>query len=146
MDGSSIRIIFGLPIRARPTASICCSPPDSVPASWRRRSLRRGNRSYTSSMVFALSVGSVKAPISRFSSTVIWGKICRPSGTCASFRVMILLGSVLRKSCPSKVTEPLAAFSSPVIVRSVVVFPAPLAPISETISPSFTVMETPFSA
>ena len=93
-----------------------------------------------------MSVGSVKVPISRFSSTVIWGKICRPSGTWASFKVMILLGSVLRRSCPSKVMEPLAAFSSPVMVRSVVVLPAPFAPISETISPSFTVIETPFSA
>jgi len=27
---------------ARPTASICRSPPDNVPARWRRRSLRRG--------------------------------------------------------------------------------------------------------
>ena len=39
------KIIFGFPIRARPTASICCSPPESVPASWRLRSFKRGNRS-----------------------------------------------------------------------------------------------------
>ena len=32
MDGSSITISLGLLIRARPMASICCSPPESVPA------------------------------------------------------------------------------------------------------------------
>ena len=35
-------------INARPTASICCSPPLIVPARWRTRSPRRGNRSSTS--------------------------------------------------------------------------------------------------
>ena len=43
MDGSSIRMIFGLDISARPIASICCSPPDKVPAIWFLRSSRRGN-------------------------------------------------------------------------------------------------------
>ena len=33
-DGSSIRSTRGLPISARPIASICCSPPDSEPATW----------------------------------------------------------------------------------------------------------------
>src|SRR3954463_263720 len=32
IDGSSIRSSFGRPISARPMATICCSPPDSVPA------------------------------------------------------------------------------------------------------------------
>ncbi|CAN3968991.1 Cellulose biosynthesis protein BcsF, partial [Dysosmobacter welbionis] len=31
-DGSSSIISFGRDIRARPTASICCSPPERVPA------------------------------------------------------------------------------------------------------------------
>ena len=47
IDGSSIRIVFGWLIRARPIASICCSPPESVPAFWLRRSFRRGNMSNT---------------------------------------------------------------------------------------------------
>ena len=34
-------------ITARPTASICCSPPDRVPASCQERSFSRGKRSYT---------------------------------------------------------------------------------------------------
>ena len=43
IDGSSIRMILGLLISARPMASICCSPPESVPARWPVRSFRRGN-------------------------------------------------------------------------------------------------------
>ena len=38
MDGSSISNSFGRDISARAMATICCSPPDSVPASWARRS------------------------------------------------------------------------------------------------------------
>jgi hypothetical protein len=41
-EGSSSIRNFGLPMSARPIASICCSPPDSVPAVWFRRSFRRG--------------------------------------------------------------------------------------------------------
>ena len=40
---------LGLAISARAIATICCSPPESVPASWSRRSLRRGNSSNTRS-------------------------------------------------------------------------------------------------
>ncbi len=38
IEGSSISSSFGCDIRARPIATICCSPPESVPASWERRS------------------------------------------------------------------------------------------------------------
>ena len=34
IDGSSISSSFGWDISARPIATICCSPPESVPASW----------------------------------------------------------------------------------------------------------------
>ncbi len=44
MEGSSSISMEALLIRARPMASICCSPPDMVPASCLRRSFRRGNR------------------------------------------------------------------------------------------------------
>ncbi len=44
-DGSSSSSIRGRDIRARAIASCCCSPPDSVPASWPDRSPRIGNRS-----------------------------------------------------------------------------------------------------
>ena len=50
-DGSSISSTRGLPISARPIASICCSPPDSEPASWACRSYSRGNSRNTRSIV-----------------------------------------------------------------------------------------------
>jgi hypothetical protein len=42
-DGSSSSSTRGLPISARPIASICCSPPDSVPANCAWRSRKPGN-------------------------------------------------------------------------------------------------------
>ena len=42
MLGSSISSIFGRLISPREIASICCSPPESVPARWSRRSYRTG--------------------------------------------------------------------------------------------------------
>ena len=42
MDGSSRRMIFGRDMSARPIASICCSPPDRLPARWVWRSASTG--------------------------------------------------------------------------------------------------------
>ena len=42
IDGSSSISSFGLAISARPIATICCSPPESVPACCDLRSARRG--------------------------------------------------------------------------------------------------------
>ncbi len=44
IDGSSMHSSLGRPISARPIASICCSPPDIVPASCLRRSFIRGKQ------------------------------------------------------------------------------------------------------
>ncbi len=44
-EASSSSITRGLAMNARPTASICCSPPDSAAAFDRMRSARLGNRS-----------------------------------------------------------------------------------------------------
>ena len=43
-EGSSSIISLGRDMRARPTASICCSPPERVPASCQLRSSSRGKR------------------------------------------------------------------------------------------------------
>src|SRR5215471_10590482 len=40
--GSSRRMILGSSIIARAIASICCSPPDSVPPAWLRRTESTG--------------------------------------------------------------------------------------------------------
>ena len=66
---------------ARDIASICCSPPDSVPASCLRRSPRRGNRvNVRSATSAALAALPTPVHIRRFSSTVRLGKTPRPSG------------------------------------------------------------------
>ena len=61
-------------------ASICCSPPDSVPANCRRRSFSRGNcenaRSESSENEIPTCVY-----MRRFSATLRFGKMPRPSGT-----------------------------------------------------------------
>ena len=92
IDGSSSSNSRGSDISARPMASICCSPPDSVPASCDKRSSRRGNmestnaRRCSTARSAALEAGGrsfVKAPICRFSCTVSGPKTWRPSGTSA---------------------------------------------------------------
>ena len=50
----------GRDISARPIASICCSPPDSVPAACCRRSASRGNWSKTRARSAAISRRSVR--------------------------------------------------------------------------------------
>src|SRR3990172_4508791 len=45
-DGSSSIRKLGRDMSARAMASICCSPPDSVPAVWRRRAARIGEGSW----------------------------------------------------------------------------------------------------
>jgi len=54
MEGSSSISMEALLMSARPMASICCSPPDMVPASCLRRSFRRGNSSNTFSLLGAM--------------------------------------------------------------------------------------------
>ncbi len=67
---------------ARATASICCSPPESVPPDCDRRSLRMGKSEKHLSMSSSSRAVSLRAnaPMWRFSSTVKRGKIFRPSG------------------------------------------------------------------
>ena len=108
IDGSSSRSSFGRAISARPMAHICCSPPDSVPAFCVRRSKRRGKSSKTRSMSawkFSRSV-RWKAPISRFSVTVMRGNRRRPSGLCAMPLLTIVCGVAVVMSLPWKRIEP----------------------------------------
>ncbi len=86
------------------------------------------------------------APISRFSVTDMRGNRRRPSGLCAIPLFTIECGVAPVISCPWKRIAPWRGRLSPLIARSVVDFPAPLAPISVTISPSPTFSETPLSA
>ena len=83
-DGSSISSTRGLPISARPIASICCSPPESEPATWACRSCSRGNN-----LKHALDRPAGPPPpflrrcaaTIRFSRTVSVRNMRRPCGT-----------------------------------------------------------------
>ena len=88
----------------------------------------------------------VNAPISRFSWTVICKKIRRPSGTKARpLATTLWLGTLARLS-PKNEMEPVLLRNRPDTAFSVVDFPAPLAPISVTTSPSCTSKEMPLMA
>ena len=147
--GSSSKRSEGRAIIARPIASICCSPPERVPASCFTRSARRGKSATTSASVSFIAVASrwPHAPSSRFSRTVRLGNTPRPSGT--SETPASVTSSVERgiRLTPSSSIAPLTLVpGSRARVRRVVVFPAPLAPMRATISPRRTSSETPFSA
>ncbi|MNT19594.1 hypothetical protein D3C72_1548590 [compost metagenome] len=149
MDGSSSNSSLGRPISAREMASICCSPPDMVPANWKARSFRRGKMPYMRSIsvpMASLPSRRLKAPISRFSCTVSLGKMPRPSGTSASPSRIRSWPLIAACALPSKVMLPALGFSNPAKVFRVVVLPAPFAPISATISPSPTVRSMPLMA
>ena len=57
-DSSSIMSSVGFAMNAMPRASICCSPPDRLPAIWSLRSRRRGKIWRTSSLAWARYSGS----------------------------------------------------------------------------------------
>src|SRR5215831_4727643 len=108
-EGSSRQMRCGSDMIARPSASICCSPPDSVPAFWLRRSRSRGNMSRTLSMrprTFAPSLRYLKAPSSRFSRTVRNGNTRRPSGTREIPGMVRAYDGRRVMSCPRKWMEP----------------------------------------
>ena len=147
MEGSSSIRSLGLLIRALPIASICCSPPESVPAIWVSLSLSLGNCSYTFSSVSGISeAGRVYAPISRFSFTESCAKTLLPSGQRAIPSLTTLCGATPRMLFPSNSMVPSLGLSRPPTVLRVVDFPAPFAPMRVTISPSPTSKETPFIA
>ena len=147
-DGSSSSSIRGRDIRARAIASCCCSPPDSVPASWPDRSPRIGNRSSQRCASARSSSRSdrVMPPIVRFSWTVSFGNTWRPSGISAIPRRTTDSGPIPTIDEPSNRTEPERGLSAPASVRSRVVFPAPFGPSAATISPEATSKETSRSA
>ena len=73
-------------------------------------------------------------------------KSLRPSGDWEMPRLTILCAGACVMSSPRNRMLPVRGWLSPLMERSVVDFPAPLAPISVTISPSRTSSEIPFSA
>src|ERR1700738_1658124 len=147
-DGSAISRSLGRDISARPMAHICCSPPDSVPAGWLRRSLSRGKKSYTHASRSAKwrRACGMKAPMRRFSSTVSRGNSRRFSGICAIPCVTMRWAGRPGSETPSNVISPCESGISPDMTRMRVVLPAPFGPMTPTASRSFTSSETSNSA
>jgi hypothetical protein len=133
-DGSSSSSTRGRATRARAITSICRSPPDKVDASFLRRSASAPKRSYASASAAARSArrgarpGQDIIPIRRFSSTVSSAMTPCPSGTCAIPARAMSSGLRPVRSAPSSSTRPLRGRTMPLIARSRVVLPAPLAP------------------
>ena len=128
-------------------ASICCSPPESVPASCPALWPSTGNRPSARSMPSATAAReTVWPPTSRFSRTVNSGKISRPSGTCPMPAATMASGAARVMSRPSSTMRPAPARTRPEIARSVLDLPLPLAPSSDTISPVRTTSDTPSRA
>ena len=147
-EGSSIRRSFGRAIRAREMASICCSPPERVPAFWVDRSSstgKRANIAFTSRSTLAASLREY-APARRFSSTVMSGNTSRFSGTRAMPRSTIWRGARPAISSPRRVMEPRRGLRIPAMVIIRVVLPAPFGPRRHVISPSAAARFTPLSA
>src|SRR4029450_9658942 len=112
-----------------------------MPAS---RSARRGKSSYILPRVQSWP-SRLTAVATRFSRTERFGKICRPSGTRPIPRCATLYDGRPRISSPRNRIEPARAGVSPMIDRTVVVFPMPLRPIKVIISPGSIASETPNS-
>src|SRR5438067_434392 len=145
-EGSSRSRNFGPLISARAIASICCSPPESVPASWRPRSARTGNSSRTRPSASRRSVsGRPCAPRSRLSSTDNRPNSRRPSGTSAIPARTTTCAGFPATGDPSRATVPEVGRSRPAMHLSNVDLPAPFAPTSATSSPAETDNETPRS-
>ena len=122
-------------------ASICCSPPDSVPASCLRRSASSGNSSNTRSRSagdVALERGRRPSPGSPAPSSA--GRRGGPPATWPMPRLTTSCGGMpsMRSPVEADLRRRRAAAGRRRVCR-VVVLPAPLAPSSVTISPSPTV-------
>ena len=92
-DGSSSSSRCGRLISARAIASICCSPPESVPPRWSQPLLQaREQREDALQILVEMRELVDEAPICRFSNTVMRGKMRRPSGDCAIAHPRDLVG------------------------------------------------------
>ena len=91
-DASSTATIRALLTMARTKASICCSPPLRLPATWPNREPRAGNSWATRSIdAFSSPLGDTRT---MFSLTLRDGKIPRPSGMWKKpFRAMAWAGT-----------------------------------------------------
>ena len=151
IDGSSSRRILGRSSRPRAMASICCSPPERAPAGTSSRRCNEGKRLICASTAARASSrppgqGRASEPMRRFSATDMRCRMARPSGTSTIPAATATCEGAPASSRPSRRTDPPAGRTRPAMAFSVLLFPAPLGPMSATISPLPTVSETPRTA
>ena len=149
IDGSSRSSRVGLLMRPRAVASICCSPPESVPP-YCPAALLEPREALVDALEGLLDLRGVAARVGAHHEVLpartAARRSCGPSGTWLMPSRTIFSAGMVVMSCPLNVIEPVRERRRPEMVRRVVDLPAPLAPISVTISPSFTLKETPWSA
>jgi hypothetical protein len=138
---------LGRPINARPIASICCWPPDSVPAGSARFSFRMGNMrkdlfQVALDLVLGLGVGAQAQVVFNRQRAKHLAAFRALANTAAHAHVGTQLADVLAV----KRTLPALIGCTPDKVRRKVVLPAPLAPTSATVSPRRTSRLMPLSA
>jgi hypothetical protein len=139
---------FGRLIMARPMASICCSPPENVPAGCFERSPRMGKRSYCVVQVRA-DLSLVLAGEGAEDEILLDGESRKDAATLRGVgdaeRDDVVRGSAVDRFA-LKGDAAAAGPQKPEMVRSVVVLPAPLVPISVTTWPSSTEKLIPLTA
>ena len=100
------------------------------------RSARRGNRANTLASVHGSALPlRLAANAARFSRTVRFGNIWRPSGTSAMPARAMRSGALASMRLPRNSMLPARAGVRPMMERTVVVLPMPLRPSSATTSP-----------
>ena len=130
--------------KARASASICCSPPDSVPAICLRRPLSCGNCEKATSSIRSIGTPTWVA-IRRFSRTLRLGKMPRPSGTVQMPLRARSSADILVTTVPSKRTSPPLGVRVPAQTLSSVVFPPPFGPSNAITDPAATSRLTPWT-
>ena len=148
-DGSSSSSRRGCAISARPIATICCCPPDSVPAGTSSLSRTAGNSVQTYVERSGGARGAPRARSCRFRDSRARSSATnsrRPSGTSAIPAPQKRCGASGRRSQPSIDNASAVAGCSPASALISVVLPAPLGPTTQTSSPAPIVSDTPHSA
>ncbi len=131
---------------ARATATLCCSPPES---SWgmESRLWLSPSSPRREKTLFLTARGPAPATCrgsATLSKTVLSGRSLKSWKTTPIFRRSSWKseGFILSEAKPATSTRPLEGRSPIQISRSIVVFPAPLGPVSTTNSPGSTLKET----
>jgi len=147
-DSSSMSSSFGRAMKAWPSVSICCSPPDMLPARSSQRSRKIGKYSSTVSVARATCSGSwskSQPASSMFSRTVSVGNTPLPPGTITMPSAVASSAGRFVMSRPSNTMAPADGSARPVTAFRNVEYPAPFVPRRATISPSSISRSTPKS-